>query len=64
MNTYIQNSLIDIECRTQEILVDIRSLKEQIFYAYDPVETDTAVIQEDFEADQLAAFEYLVNNEE
>jgi hypothetical protein len=64
MSKYIVNSIISIERRMQEILEDLHSIQEQIFYAYDPNEADTEVIQEEFESDQQAAFEYLVNHEE
>jgi hypothetical protein len=57
---YIHNSLIDLERRAQEILDDIRSLKEQVYYAYDS-DADTEISQAAFEADQQEAFEHLVN---
>lgn len=36
MNIYIHDSLIDMERRIQEILDELRAIREQVFYTYDP----------------------------
>jgi hypothetical protein len=62
MNTYIHESLIDIERRINEILDDIHSLHEQVFYTYDPDFTGSEEIPEALDSDRREAFEYMVNN--
>lgn len=38
MNIYIHDSLIDLERRIQEVLDELRAIREQVFYTYDPNE--------------------------
>lgn len=56
MNIYIHDSLFDIERRIQEILDDIRSLKEQSFYSYES-DASNPVIQEELEATWKESFD-------
>jgi regulator of replication initiation timing len=36
MNIYIHDSLVDMERRIQEVLDELRAIREQVFYTYEP----------------------------
>jgi hypothetical protein len=47
MNIYIHDSLIDMERRVQEVLDELRAIREQVFYTYDPNEAHPEDRQDD-----------------
>lgn len=61
MNHYIHDALTDIERRIKEILDDLHSIQEQLFYTYDPNDSETEVTQEELETERKEALEHLTN---
>jgi len=62
MYIHIYNSLVDIEQRLQEVLADIRTVKEQSYYTYESDDTSHDDSQEQRETERLAAFQHLVKH--
>jgi len=63
MYMHIYNSLVDIEQRIQEVLADIRIVKEQSFYTYEADETSRDDSEEQQETERLAAFDHLAKQD-
>ena len=62
MNTLINESLIDIEHRLQELLISVIGLQEQCFCPFELYRIDNEILQEEFETERMQAIEYLANN--
>ena len=62
MNSYLYEALIDIERRIQEILCDLRSIQEQVFYTYDPNADGIEGLQEELNEERKKALEFLATN--
>jgi hypothetical protein len=64
MNTCIFETLLDLDCRFQQILTEVHFIYRQLCCdTYDINDTNYDEVPDDIDADRHAAFEYLVNNE-